>query len=70
MRPKENSVSAIHDTKGLKRLNFSHLNEHKFRCGFKDTVDPMRKCGLETDIEILGWCPAKSVLPHRKKVPL
>ena len=54
MRPKENSVSAIHDTKGLKRLNFSHLNEHKFRCGFKDTVDPMSKCGLETDIEILG----------------
>ena len=75
MRPKENSVFAIHDTKGLKllirlRLNFSHLNEHKFRRGFKDTVDPMNKCGLETDIEILGWCPAKSVLPHRKKVPL
>ena len=45
IRPKENSVFAIHDTKGLKlltrlRLNFSHLNEHKFRHGFKDTVDP------------------------------
>ena len=75
IRPKENSVFAIHDTKGLKllirlRLNFSHLNEHKFRRGFKDTVDLMNKCGLETDIEILGWCPAESVLPHRKKVPL
>ena len=43
IRPKENSVFAIHDTKGLKlltrlRLNFSHLNEHKFRHGSKDTV--------------------------------
>ena len=30
-------------------LNFSHLNEHKFRHGFRDTVDPMYKCGLETE---------------------
>ena len=57
IRPKENSVFAIHDTKGLKlltrlRLNFSHLNEHKFRHGFKDTVDPMCKCGLETKTTI------------------
>ena len=22
------------------------------------------------DIEILGWCPAGSVLPHGEKVPL
>ena len=34
--PKENPFFAIHGTKGLKiltriRLNFSHLNEHKFR---------------------------------------
>ena len=41
-------------TKGLKlltrlSLNFSHLNEHKFSHGFKDTVDPMCKCGLETE---------------------
>ena len=54
IRPKENSVFAIHDTKGLKlltrlMLNFSHLNEHKFRHGFRDTVDPMSKFGLETE---------------------
>ena len=30
-------------------LNFSHLNEHKFRHGFRDTVDPMSKSGLETE---------------------
>ena len=63
IRPKENFVFAIHDTKGLKlltrlRLNFSHLNEHKFRHGFKDTVDLMCKCGLETKTTIhflLRW---------------
>ena len=54
IRPTENSVFAIHVTKGLKlltwlRLNFSHLNEHKFRHGFRDTVDPMCKYGLETE---------------------
>ena len=47
--PKENSGFAINDAKCLKllthlRLNFSHLNEHKFRLGFKDTVDGMCKC--------------------------
>ena len=57
IRPKENFVFAIHDTKGLKlltrlRLNFSHLNEHKFRHGFKDTVDPMCKCVVETEITL------------------
>ena len=57
IRPKENSVFAIHDTKGLKlltrlRLNFSHLNEHKFKHGFRDTVDPMYKCGLELEITL------------------
>ena len=54
IRPKENSIFAIHDTKGLKlltrlRLNYRNFNEHKFRHGFKHTVDPMCKCGLETE---------------------
>ena len=31
------------------RLNFGHLNEHKFRRGFKDTVNPMCKCDVETE---------------------
>ena len=54
IRLKENSIFPIHDTKGSKlltrlRLNFSHLNAHKFRHGFKDTVDPMSKCDLEIE---------------------
>ena len=31
------------------RLQFTHLNEHKFRHGFNDTVNPMCSCG--TDVE-------------------
>ena len=46
VRPKENSIYAIHNISGLKllerlRLNFSHLNEHKFRHNFKDIINPM-----------------------------
>ena len=29
------------------RLQFSHLNKHKFRHGFCDTVNPMCACGTE-----------------------
>ena len=54
IRPKENSVYAIHDISGLKlltrlRLNFIHLNEHKFRHHFKDTINPMCSCGFEPE---------------------
>ena len=69
IRPKENSVFAIHNTKGLKRLtwlrlNFSHLSEHKFRHDFRDTVDPMCKCGLETEttLHFLLWCRLYSTI--------
>ena len=31
------------------RLQFSHLNEHKFRHGFNNTVDPFCACGNEIE---------------------
>ena len=54
IRPKGNLVFDIHDTNGIKllsrlRLNFSHLNEHKFRHKFNGTVDLMCTCGLEPE---------------------
>ena len=54
IRPKENSIYAIHDISGLKlltrlRLNFNHLNEHKFRYNFKDTINPMCSCSFEPE---------------------
>ena len=40
----------------------------------KKAVDPqLNSVGPKLypqDIEILGWCPAGSVLPHRENVPL
>ena len=54
IRPKENSIYAINDLSGFKllarlRLNFSHLNEHKFRHHFIHTNNPM--CSCSTDPE-------------------
>ena len=31
------------------RLNFSHLNEHKFHHNFRDTVNPLCCCNTETE---------------------
>ena len=54
VKTSENSVFAIHDNNGIKlltrlRLNFSHLNEHKFRHNFLDTLNPMCSCGSEPE---------------------
>ena len=43
---RENSLFSVHDPLGAKlltrlRLKYSHLNEHKFRHGFNDTINPM-----------------------------
>ena len=47
---KENSTFSISDPLGLKlltrfQLNFNHINAHKFRHNFRDTVDSMCSCG-------------------------
>ena len=51
---KENSIFSIYDPLGVKlltrlRLQFSHLNEHKFRHGFGDTINAMCACGSEVE---------------------
>ena len=51
---KENSLFSICDPVGVKlltrlRLKFSHLNEHKFRHGFNDTINPICACGNEIE---------------------
>ena len=49
------TLFSIQDTVGFKlltrlRLQFSHLNEHKFRHNCKECVSPMYDCGAETEI--------------------
>ena len=54
MKKKENSLFSVYDPLRVKlltrlRLQFSHLNKHKFRHGFSDTINPMCACGTETE---------------------
>ena len=49
-----NKTFSIYDPFGIKLLNrlrvdFSHLNEHKFRHNFADTLNPLCSCSLETE---------------------
>ena len=53
-KKKENSIFSIYDPLGVKlltrlRLQFSHLNKHKFRHGFGDTINAMCACGSEVE---------------------
>ena len=68
VRARENSVFAVHDITGLKlltrlRLNFSHLNEHKFRHNFNNTINPMCSCSKEpeTTLHYLLHCNFYSI---------
>ena len=51
---KRNSVFEVNDLNSVKlltrlKLDFSHLNEHKFRNTFHDTINPMCSCGKEPE---------------------
>ena len=51
---KKNSLFSNYDPLGVKlltrlRLQFSHLNEHKFRHGFGDTISAMCACRSEVE---------------------
>ena len=57
---KENSLFGISVSNGIKllndlRLNFSHLNEYKFRNKFNDTINSMYNCGADIDHDLLHW---------------
>ena len=54
MEKKENSLFFVQDPLGAKlltclRLKFSHLNDHKCRHSFNDTINPMCACGTEIE---------------------
>ena len=53
-KKKENSLFFVYNSLLVKpltclRLKFSHLNEHKFRHGFKDTINAVSACGTEVE---------------------
>ena len=64
IRPSPNSIFDIYDPYGINllsrlRLGSSHLNEHRFKHGFNDTINPI--CICEGDIESINYfffyCP-------------
>ena len=65
IHPKPAQVYKIHHPRGLIlltriRLGLSHLQEHKFRHNFNDTIDPFCLCStncLETSEHYLLHCP-------------
>ena len=66
---KRKSLFSIYDTLGVKilthlRLQFSHLNEHKSRHGFEDTINAMCACGSEVETTEIFSCVAIFIL-HR-----
>ena len=54
IRPSKRSIFNVNDPEGVNyltrlRLQFSHLNEHKFRHGSLDLFDPLCNCSLEVE---------------------
>ena len=54
IRPSPNSIFDIYNPYGIKlltrlRLGLSHLNEHKFKHGFYDTINLICICGGDTE---------------------
>ena len=73
IRPSPNSIFYIYNPYGIKlltrlRLGLSHLNEHKFKHDFNDTINPICICG--GDIESINhfflhcpeYCEARQTL--------
>ena len=73
IRPSPNSVFDIYNPYGIKLLtrlclSLSHLNEHNFKHGFNDTINPICICG--GDIESINhfflhcpeYCEASQIL--------
>ena len=63
IRPSGNSVFRFHNPKGIElltrlRIGLSHLQEHKFKHGFLDSLNPICTCGqnIETSTHFLLHC--------------
>ena len=54
IKPTENKTFSVYDPLGIKllhrlRVDFGHVNEHKFRDNFADTLNPLCSSSLETE---------------------
>ena len=56
-RPVQNSIFKVFNPLGIKfltrlRLRLSHLNEHKFKYNFQNSLNPLCSCSLEVESTI------------------
>ena len=70
----QRSLFSIHDPVGVKLptrfwLQFSHLNEHKFRHNFKDCVSPTCDCGAETETTCHFFLRCQIFCKRKTKAP-
>ena len=73
IKSNERSLLSIHNPQGLNlvfwlRLNFSHLNEHKFRHNFKECVSHMCGCTLEIESTQYFFLPCHFYFVERSKL--
>ena len=73
IRPSPNKICQCHNPKGIKfvtrsRHGLSHLQEHKFKHSFQDTLNPLCSCGhdIESASHYFLHCP----LFHAKRSTL
>ena len=67
IRPAQRKTFHINDSVGVKlltrlRLGFSHLRDHKFRHGFRDILNLLCPCSIETETTATIFCFAISIM--------
>ena len=65
--PTDNKTFSIYDSLGIKlfkrlSVDFSHLNEHKVRHNFADTLNPLCSCYLKTESTVHCFYAAETIL--------
>ena len=71
IRPAQSSIFNIFDPVGIKfltrfRLDFSHLNEHRFRHNFKHCLNPLCSCSLEIEDTLHCLLHCRHFSGHRR----
>ena len=67
VRPAQRKIFNINDSIGVKlltrlRLGSSHLREHKFTHGFRDILNPLCPCSIETETTAHIFCVVISIM--------
>ena len=67
IKPAQRKIFNTNDSVGVKlltrlRLGFSHLREHKFTHGFRDILNPLCPCSIETETTAHIFCVVISIM--------